>query len=220
MTVLAAHLGLSGPDAEFLVVEQVYRLLRQIKLDIDAAELDDAARKTVDTNLSRFSGLENLTQYHYTIEQARAKFLSADSLVGLSTIDHELSGRVEFIDISREAKELANSFRSIRDEVDTSGIKPELKVVLLKRLSQIIAALENYYFFREDELADITAGLVGSLVLSRPTDKESVAIYERVAGVLGKLISAVGGTNKFLASADGALKNGHALAETLQSLRG
>lgn len=213
LAVLTAHLGLSGPDAEMLTVEQVYRLVKQIRLDIDAAELGEASRKAADTNLSRFSGLENLTQYHYTIEQAKTKFLSAESLVGLSAIDHELSGKVEFADIGREAKTLADSFRSIRDEVNESGIKSEIKVVLLRRLSQIIAALEHYYLFREETLADITAGLVGTLLISNADDKRNQSLYAKVAGVLSQLVKATDGGNKFLTNANSAIENGTALLD-------
>ncbi|MBR2572985.1 MAG: hypothetical protein IKE14_01525 [Loktanella sp.] len=217
---VAYTLGLERPEMELDVVRYLYRLVKQVKADIEALPADEEKKKIARRYIAPFNGLDNFSQVHMTVETARRNFLKPEHLVGLTHLDGDFSGLMQFQDISDEAKALSQSFHDIRQEVADSNIDPMLKAVLLRRLSQMIAALDHYYFFREDGLAEITQGLMGTIVLSsvKEQDLEAKGILRKAGTKLMQLISVVGGTNKFLSNANGVMQNGSALLETFKSM--
>lgn len=215
---LAETLGLEGADAEPEAVRHLFLLVKQVRADIEVLPVDENAKKLAQGYINAFSGLDSFSQVSMNVDQAKKHFLKPDNLVGLTNLDMAFSGIVQFNDISEEAKGLAQTFRDSRQEVADSTIDPVLKEVLLRRLSQIIAALEHYYFFREDGLAEIMQGLVGTLVLSNKQDHEAAGILKKVASTLWRLASTATKTNKFLGDANGTVQNGLALLDTFKSM--
>ncbi|WP_323784628.1 hypothetical protein [Thalassovita sp.] len=180
--VLVEHLGLEGEDARAQVISILLRLIGDVETDIDALPVDDTMKAHLRRYVSPLNGLKDLTQIHMDIHNAKNHFLKADHLVGLTNVHLALTGHIERPALSKDAKELAESFNGLRGEIVEADLPESLKRVLLKRVSQIASILEHYYAFGAKVLEDELEGLVGALVVSAPQNaSKSGPLYKKLA---------------------------------------
>lgn len=108
-----------------------------------------------------------------------------------------IAGFYPITDIDGTTKEVAQQFRKLRDDLDKTDIPEALKFLILKRLTQIISALENYLIFGGRELEEQLEGLLGKIAVHRVAATTSaVPYYKRLLTAASLALAGVAAANK------------------------
>ena len=182
LDAVTQHLGLAGVDAGAQVAGLIQTQISRIESDIERLPAEHPKRGHLKRYLSPFNGLKSLSHIHMDIKAAKSHFLKPENMLGLMNLHIALADHVDRPNLSNDAKELAEKFASIREEVVQSQLPESLKNVLFKRTNQICSILEHYYAFGAEALEEELESLIGALVVSAPANKSKAAsLYTKLA---------------------------------------
>lgn len=216
LAAAASCLGMDGPEAEMNVLQHLVRITIQIDCDIDALNLGDKTTATLKREVAPFNGIRNLSQVHQKISQAKSNILKPDHLVGLTRLHAAFAHARPVPEISDEARTLATEFKDALEKVRSSSIPGDLRADIERHVGQIIATLENYYFFSEKHLDYSLEGLVGTLVLNADEAKKHASTIQPLTKAVVKLVEVVATTGKFVGIARRLADDGMALLGVLK----
>lgn len=217
LTAVASCLGVDGPEAEVNVLQHLVRITTQIDIDIEALNLDDKTEATLKREAAPFNGIRNLSQIHQTVKHAKANILKPDHLVGLTRLHAAFAHARPAPEISGDARDLASEFKDSLEKLLASSIPSELKADIERHIRQIIATLENYYFFSEKQLDYSLAGLVGTLVLNVDETEKHAATIQPLQKVVVKLIGTIAAAGKYVGITRRLAEDGKVLLDMLRS---
>ena len=103
----------------------------------------------------------------------------------MSEIHFALEGRIYRSEIDRSgAKELAQKFRDIVEDIAKADLPDELHTVLVARSMKMAAILDHYYAFGSKELRSELEGLIGAIRLAAPkSTPKSKGVFKAIAGL-------------------------------------
>lgn len=208
-----------GKLSDLEAVNVVHRLLRRVWSDVESLPHSSEEITHLKNFLRPFDPLLNFSQFHLSIEQSTQNFLNPSHIVGLMSVHLALVGFSPIIDIDNATKEVAAEFRRLRDELSSADIPEALKFVIITRLTQIIAALENYLIFGGRELEEQLEGLLGKIAVHRVAAPASaVPYYKRLLAAASLAIAGVATANKGVGEFKELAKHGTEFIAFLENL--
>jgi len=216
LTATADCLGVSGPEAEIEVLRHLVRLTIQIESDIEFLKLDSKTTAALKQESSPFIGIRSLSQVHQNVKQAKASFLNPAHLVGLTRLHAAFAHAKPIPELSDDARSLAEDFKEALSKLQNSKMPDDLKADIELHLRQIIATLENYYFFSSKQLDHSLEALVGTLVLNPDEAEKHSKDVKPVQKVVANLLTALSSSEKYSTIARKLAENGAALLDVLK----
>ncbi|APX15092.1 hypothetical protein BWR17_03995 [Phaeobacter inhibens] len=214
LTALADHLEISGSDREAQAAALLQKLIFDIETDIDGLPLDDGMKVHLRKHLTPFNSIKSLSQVYMDVNTAKSHFLHSNHLVGLTNLHLALTGHIERPVLQKDAKDLAEKFRDIRDEILHADFPESLKRTLLKRTEQIASILEHYYAFGSQKLQEELQGLVGALVVNPPAkNSKTVPLFQHIIGLTASGLLLLTAVDDGLAKGVSIAENAHKLIE-------
>ncbi|SFQ36677.1 hypothetical protein SAMN05421853_104203 [Roseivivax halotolerans] len=196
LTITADLLEISGDERELFALSRLQKLIRETKSGIEQLPFEEAQKKQLRGYIAPFSGIENFTQSHATLETAKNNFLKPENLVNLTNIHFALAGRVEKATLPSEASELAEEFRSLKGKLPSTSIPDNIKKLIAVRIDQSIAILENSQLFDPEDLQLEIEALTGSVVVNgAASTTEDRKFFGWVAKACVGALAFLGGTD-------------------------
>jgi len=198
---ISTYLQLDDRD-DFEAVTTAHKLLARVWSDVNNLPHGKNELDHIKSFLNPFNGLLNFSQFYLTVEQATQNYLTPANINALLNVHLALIAYAPSIDIDNATKGLADQFRSIREELKDADVPVQLKDVLMRRITQIISALEHYSIFGGRELKGEIEALLGKIAVHHTTSTAGAKhVYKRIlkasALVLSGVVAANHGIDEF-----------------------
>ncbi|UWQ35410.1 hypothetical protein K3555_22345 (plasmid) [Leisingera sp. M527] len=216
LDAVAQVLELDGEDSDAFAAAHIVKLARDVQKDIRRLPFEATHMEQAQKMFAPFLGLVNYAHVHMDIRNAKGNFLNPQNLLNLTHLHMTMSGHVTREVNLPEAKDLADEFRALRDQVMELKIPEPVRNALYARMSQTIAMLENVYFFGMDSMHDELEALLGAVVLNNTNSKgEDAGFWRKAANAVGRSITAIHQADKTVSAAKLAYDNTEYLLDKL-----
>jgi len=193
LTVVADLLDIEGADRELVVLSRLHALVKETKADIDKLEYDQHLQKQLYSYINPFSGLENFSHVHLTIEGASKNFLKPENIVNLNNIHFALDGKINRQPAPPNTEEAVTKFRSLKEDLANIDIPLDIRRNIAQRIDHIVLILENAALFGAEDLRYETEALVGAIVLNAPrTGNDTAGFWQKAAKAASLALTALG----------------------------
>ena len=190
LDVISEHLGFIGPQSRTMSTELLVKLVNGIEYQIEELPHDEGVKQVARKQLSPFKGIQDFSQIHLNIDNAKRNFLNSDHLVGLTNLHMALSGHFNQPNFPSDAKKLAEKFRSMEKEIPQTELPEEAIRAIQERIQQITVLLENANAFGPEKIKREIEALMGAIFVNAPQTKgKTKEIVATVFGLaLGSLV--------------------------------
>lgn len=187
----------------------VHNLVDTVFSDIENAPHNEQMKKILARNAHPFSGLRAFNGFGARVVDAKNNgILKPDNLEGLLQLHMALVAFSEIPSIDDQVKQIAGELREKRDELASLDLPNNLKLVLGKRLTQVIAALDYYYQFGAEETEAQLEGLMAKLALaSIEAPKEKKKFFSSVLEKVEAAYKGVRAANRLSSEAEKLVAN-------------
>jgi hypothetical protein len=219
LSVAAEVLGLESEDCEAEALLYLSRTIKRVQADIETLPFPEDQKNLLRNQISVFLPIADFSHAHLTVDQALGNSLADKNLVGLMHINMALHGKTRAVEFDPEAKNLAEDFRVMREDVLSSDLPDRAKSMLISRINQIAAVLDHLAFFGVEDLERELANLAGALVFQKPAiSRTSPGLGKRFLSLLTQGVKVAETANKSIDQTQAVLENGREVYAMIEGM--
>jgi len=212
LDVTAEVLKLENERGKGIAAIKLRELAIRVREDIEKLGAEDQQQAELERAFNPYRALVNLSVVHQTVKDLKQHVLKPEALVGLTTIDLALDGKVNYSEDRGEIEKLQVEVDELREALMKSDLPDSIKKSVDARLAQIRSVLINFRFWGNDNLQETLQQLVGALVLNAGIDKKA-----NKSSIFGRLIKFTEWTAKFSNNLNKTVENSQKLASNFSS---